>query len=119
LTFLLCELLHLPLKLFRVAAKHFLLPALLQTLRGVIALLRQFLLAPGEFVELLERVTDVLRALIRGRSGLVCFVLIFLRVELEIEQAREIAASAAPSTAATACRAKRDLDLPEGSFGAQ
>src|SRR5260370_1146089 len=74
-------------------------------------------LAARRLVELLQLVVDVRRARARrGRGGLLRLVLILLGVELEIEQAREIAARS-PAAAATTAGAERDFDLPEGRLG--
>ena len=66
-------------------------------------LLGQILLALGQFVELLQRVGDFLRLLFGGtaRRGFLGLVLIFLGVELEIEEGGQIARRAAPTAAST------------------
>ena len=84
-------------------------------------LLGEILLALGQFVELLQRVVDFLRLLFLGsRRGLLRLVLIFLGIELEIEERRQIARRAASTAAsATALLSERNLNLPEGGFRAQ
>ena len=112
---LLRELLDFALQLLGFALQHFLLPPLLEALRGVVALLGgELLLAVRQLVEFFQRVIDVLRTLIRGGRGLLRLVLVFLRVEFEIEEAREVAAGAAPSAAATG--AERHFDLTKRRF---
>ena len=57
------ELFELALQFFRIAPQQLLLPAVLKALRAVVALLiGQLLLAPRQFIELLERVVDLLVA---------------------------------------------------------
>src|SRR5580658_1071805 len=109
---------HLLLELLRLALQHFLLPFLLGGLGTIALLLGQILLAPGQFVELFQRVGDLLRFLFGGsRGGLAGLVLILLGVQFQIEEARQVARRTA--SAAPAAPAKRNLDLPEGRFGAQ
>ncbi|HEX4147857.1 MAG TPA: hypothetical protein VHY20_02675, partial [Pirellulales bacterium] len=73
-------LLHLPLELLRIALQHFLLPLLLGGLLAIALLLGQIFLAPGQLVELLERVVDFLRPLLGGAGsrGFLGLVLILL-----------------------------------------
>ena len=112
-------LLHLLLELLRFTLQHLLLPFLPGSLGAIALLLGQILLAPGQFVQLLQRVGDLLRLLFGGgSSGLAGLVLIFLGIELKIEEAGQIAGRAAPAATASA-RSKRNLNLPEGGFGAQ
>ena len=76
-------------------------------------------LATFEVVQLLERVVNILSFLVRRISGLRRFVLILLRIQLEVEQAGEIApGAAAPTTAATtsSARSKCHLNLTECGF---
>jgi hypothetical protein len=59
------QLLDLPLKLLSLALQHLLLPPLLEALGAVVPLtLRQVLLTTSQFIELLQRIVDVLRATI-------------------------------------------------------
>src|SRR5262249_1998260 len=86
------------LQLLGFALQHFLLPPLLEALRGVVALLGgELLLSARQLVEFFQRVIDVLRALIRRGRGLLRLVLVFLRVEFEIAEAREIPAGPPPA----------------------
>ena len=52
-------------------------------------------------------------------AGLIGFVLIFLGIEFEVEQAREIASRAARAATSAALRTEGYLDLAESGFGAQ
>ena len=52
----------------------------------------------------------------RGLRGL---ILILLRIELEIEEACQVAARPCPAAASASTAAKGNLDLPEGRFGPQ
>ncbi len=114
--------LHLLLELLRLALQHLLLPFLLGSLGAVTLLLGQSLLALGEFVELLQRVVDFLGPLFGGRSsrGLLGLILIFLGVELEVEQGSQIARRAAATAASTStARSEGNLNtFPVGGFGA-
>ncbi len=51
--------------------------------------------------------------------ALLGLVLILLGIELEIEERGQIARRAASTAASAALRSKRNLNLPEGGFGAQ
>ena len=51
--------------------------------------------------------------------GLLRLVLIFLGIELEIEERSQIARRAASAASTAAARSERNLNLPEGGFGAQ
>ena len=75
------------LQLFGLAAQHFLLPALTGNPALLARLLGQFLLAARQFIELLERLVDLLVVLAGGARRLLGLVLILLRVQFEIEQA--------------------------------
>ena len=87
---------------------------------AVALLLRQLLLAARQLVELLQRFVDFLLLLAGGSAGgLLRLVLILLGVELEIEQAGEIAPGSAARPAASALAAKRHLNLAEGGLGPQ
>ena len=120
LAFLPQLLLHLLLELLRLALQHFLLPLLLGSLRAIALLLRETLLALGQFVELLERIVDFLGLLLGGRRGsFLRLVLIFLGIELEIEQRGQIARRAASAASTPASASERDLNLPERGFRAQ
>ena len=113
-------LLHLPLELLGLALQHLLLPLLFGGLGAVALLLGEVFLALGQFVELLQRVVDFLRPLFGGgRRRLAGLVLILLGIELEIEEARQIARRSASAASATAGCSERNLNLPEGGFGAQ
>ena len=106
------------LELFRLALQHLLLPLLFGGLGTVALLLSEILFTPGEFVEFLQRVVNFLRSLFGSRRRrLPGFILIFLGIEFEIEEARQIARRAA--TTASAASSKCDLNLPEGGFRAQ
>ena len=62
------ELLHLFLQLFGFAAEQFLLTALVERLLLIVALLvRQFLLTPGQLVQTVQSVVDILLLLL-GRN---------------------------------------------------
>ena len=112
-------LLHLLLELLRLALQHLLLPFLLGSLRAITLLLRQILLALGQFIQLFQRVGDFLRLLLGGAAADFCgLVLILLGIEFQIEKRSQIARRAAPAASAP-LRSKRNLNLPEGSFRAQ
>ncbi len=73
------------------------MPFLLGGLGAIALLLGQILLALGQFVELFQRVVDFLRLLFGGgRRGLLGLVLIFLGIELEIEEAAKSRAAPPP-----------------------
>ena len=112
------HLLHLPLQLLSFAAEHLFLPALLIALIAIALLLGQFFLALGKLFQLLQGFIDFLGALIGGISRLVCFVLIFLRIQFEVEKAGEIAARRA-ATATASSGSERYLNLAESSLGAK
>ena len=57
------------LKLFRLALQHLLLPLLFGSLGAVALLLGQIRLAPGQFVELLQRIGDFLLPLFGGSAA--------------------------------------------------
>ena len=116
--------LHLPLEFLGIAPQHLLLPLLLGSLRrSATLLLGEIFLAFGEFVELLERVVDILRLLLfgGGRGGLPRLVLVLFGIEFEIEKGGQIPCRSATATAATATAAlsKGNLNLAEGGLGAQ
>ena len=114
-------LLHLLLQLLGLALQHLLLPLLLSGLGIARALLlSQTLLALGQLVQLFQRVVNFLRLLFgAGRRGLLGLVLIFLGIEFEIEERRQIPRRAAAAAASTpAARSKRDLNVPVGGFRA-
>ena len=97
------HLLHLALQFFGLAAQHFLLPALLGALRVVALLLGQIFLAARQLVEFLQRFVDFFLLLAGGAArGLRRLVLILFGVELEIEQAREVAPRSAARPASPA-----------------
>src|SRR6185437_402837 len=113
------QLLDLLLQLIGLAAEHLLLPALLGRLFGVGVALRGKLALPArQLIQLAQRVLDLRAALAGVERGLHGLVLILLGVELQVEQARQIAprrvdrAAAAPGT-------ESDLDLPERRLRAQ
>ena len=112
-------LLHLLLELLRLALQHLLLPLLLGGLGAIALLLGQILLALGQFVELLQRVVDFLRLLFGAGSARSAGSRIdFSRYRARDRRGGQIARrAAAPS--ASALRSKRNLNLPEGGFGAQ
>ncbi|HLY65932.1 MAG TPA: hypothetical protein VKU60_10395, partial [Chloroflexota bacterium] len=113
------HLLHLLLQLFGFAPQHFLLPALiLSVLRGIARLVRQLLLAPGQLLKLLEGVVNLLLLLVLRAAVLTGLVLVFFGIQLEIEEAGQVAAGSATPSAASAC-SKGHGDLAEGGFGAQ
>ncbi len=115
-------LLHLPLELLRLALQHLLLPLLLDGLRAIALLLGDAFLTLRQLIELFQRVVDLLRALFgSSRGGLPGLILVFLGIELEIEESGQIARGAASSSTASAAStpSKRNLDLPEGGFGAK
>jgi hypothetical protein len=117
---LLRHLLQLPLQLFGLATQHLLLPSILKRLCRVALLLCEILLAAGQSVQLLQGVIDILRALFGWRSCLRRLILILLRVELEVEEAGEIAARiASASSTAAALLAKGYLNLAKGGLCAQ
>ena len=107
-------------QLFGLAAQHFLLPALLGALRVVALLLGQLFLAARELIQFLQRFVDFF-LLLAGRAArrLRCLVLILFGVELQIEQAREVAPSAAARSASAARTAEGHLNLAERGLGAQ
>ena len=91
---------HLPLELLRFALQHFLLPFFFGGPDAIALLLGQVILALGQFVELFQSVFDFLRLLFGGTSGgLPGLVLIFLGIELEIEEGSQIARRTAPAAA--------------------
>ena len=96
------HLLHLTLELLGLAAQHFLLPALLETLLRIVLLIGEVFLPFGQRIELGERVFDILLMLFGRRSGLRGLVLVLFGVEFEIEEAGEVAARIAASTTCTA-----------------
>ncbi len=110
-------LLHLLLELLGFALQHLLLPFLFSRLGAVALLLGEILFAFREFVELFQGVVDCLRPLLgttgRGLPGL---VLIFLGIQLQFEEAGQIAGGATASSAA-ALGSERNLNSPEGGFG--
>ena len=119
----LLHLLHVAFQLLRFTAQHFLLPALLRQLLGIVLLLLgEFLLTPCEVGQLLHRVVDFLLLLLglRSATATVVFVLILVLIEFEVEEVGKIAARAATASAApTAAAADLNLNIAEGRFGAQ
>ena len=111
------ELLHLPLQLFGFATQHLLFPTLPEGLL-LILLGGQFLLAPGEFGELLERVVDLLGTRVTGRL-LAGFVLVLLAVELQVGEVLQVAAHASTAASTTAPASEGNLDIAESIFGAK
>src|SRR5215469_10204890 len=79
------ELLHLPFQLFCFTPQHLLLPALAEGLLLIFLLLGQLLLPASQFLELLQRVVDLLGARIAGRLP-PAFVLVLFAVELEVSE---------------------------------
>src|SRR4029077_20904115 len=70
--------------------------------------------------ELLQRLVDFLSALASRSCRLTGLVLIFLGIQLEIEQAGEVPARSASSTTASAPSGpKRHLNFAESGLGAQ
>ena len=110
------ELLHLPLQFFRLAAQHFLLPALPERLL-LILLVGQLLLAASQVREFLQRGVNFLGAAV-GSGLLTRFILILFAIQLQIREVLQIAAHIA-ARASTAARSERHLDIAEGVFGAQ
>jgi hypothetical protein len=108
-------------KLLGFAAQHFLLPALLRQLLGIVLLLLgQFLLTARQVGQLLHGVVDLLLLLLGLRSAAVGFVLVLVLIEFEIEQVGQIAARAATTAASpTTAAADLNLNIAEGRFGAQ
>ncbi len=114
------HLLHLALQLFCFTAQHLLLPALLHGLRVIALLLRQFLLAARQGIELCQSIVDCFRLLVGSRPRLRGFVLILLRIQFKIEKAGQVAARTAASATTTASLlAERHLYFAEGGFCAQ
>jgi hypothetical protein len=116
------ELFHLAAELFGFAAKHLLGPSLLgKLLLSALLLAGQLLLAAGELFELLHRLVSLLGAFAGRAAILGGFVLVLFRVELEIEQAFEVAqiALAVAATAAAASALEGDLNLTEEALGAE
>ena len=74
------------LEAFRFAPEHFLLPTLLRALLIPLGILGQLLLPPGQFFQLAHGLIDFFLFLLRGHL-LAGFVLVFFRVEFEIEEA--------------------------------
>src|SRR4029079_17160649 len=107
-------------ELLGLALQHFLLPLLFGGLSAVALLLGEVFFAPGQFVELLQRVVDFLRPLFGGgRRRLAGFVLILLCIALEIEEARQVARRSATAASTSAGGSECNLNLPESGFGAQ
>jgi hypothetical protein len=112
------HLLQLPLQFLGLAAQHLFLPALLIALITRALLLGEFFLTFSQLFELLQGFVYFLSALI-GRIGcLAGLVLIFLRIQFEVEKAGEIAARRTPSATASS-RSERHLNLAERGFGAK
>ena len=109
---------HLASQLLGFAPQHFLGPALFEVLLALRLAGGQLLLTAGEFFELFEGFIHLALAFARFGRRLCGFVLVFLGVELEVEEAFEIAALTTGATAATTL-AEGDLDLTEGALGAQ
>src|ERR1019366_112633 len=113
------QLFHLALKLFGLAPQHLLLPALLGGLLLVVLtlLLREFLLAPGELLEFLQRLVDGALPLVGGLRHAAALVLVLLGVKFQVEQPFEVArgavATAATAAAASAAAPERHLDVAE------
>ena len=117
---LLLKLFDLLLQLFGFAAEKLLLIALFEgLLLRVALLLGELLLAASELFEFLKRFIDVFLALLlRAGTGLALLVLILFGVELQIEQALQIATGPTTAASASAALAESHLDLPERGFRA-
>ena len=106
-------------KLFGLPAKLLFFPALLHGLLRHL-LLRQFLLTLCELLQLLERLVDLFLLIVFGVGArLPAFVLVLLRIKLEVKQTREVATGARRSVAAALLLSERDFDVAEDGFGAQ
>ena len=90
---------------------------------ALLLLVRQLLLALGQFLQLLQRFVHFSLLRVGRLVRLHAFVLVLLRVQLEIEEPFEIARGAVHSTAsasaASALAAHGHLDVAERGFGAQ
>ena len=112
------QLLHLPAKLLRLTPQHLLFPALLETLLVVaLLLLGQLLLALGEFFQFLERLVHLAFTVRRHFLRSARLVLVLVRIQLEVEQAFQIAALTARAAGSTAALTKCDLDFTEDRLG--
>jgi hypothetical protein len=112
------HLLQLPLQFLCLTPQHLFLPALLITLIARALLLGQLFLTFGQLFELLQGFVYFLSALICRIGCLAGLVLIFLRIQFEVEQAGKIAARRTPSSTASS-RSERHLNLAERGFGAK
>jgi hypothetical protein len=115
------ELLDLALQLLGFAAQHLLLEALLGGLLVLAGLIGELLLAARELLELLQRLINFLLTLVAGLTAAFgALVLVLFGIELEIEEAFEVAGAtlgtAAPAASAVA---ERDLDITARGFRAQ
>ncbi len=114
------QLLDLLLQFVGRPAQHFLLPALFRTLPGICAALRAKLALPArQLVQLPQGRLDIRRMLGVGEGRLRALVLVLLRIELQVEQARQIPARRVDACGAAATARKRNFDLAEGRLRAQ
>src|SRR5262249_11898420 len=112
---LLLEPLELLLKLFRLAPQLFLLPAIINVLLFVVALIVcQFLLPPRQLIQLSHGVVDFLLPLLGSRSLLRLFVLVLLRIQFEVEQIGQIATGARAASPASAALPDSHLNIAYG-----
>jgi hypothetical protein len=115
------QLLDLALQLFGFAAEHLLLKALLRDLLILASLVGELLLAPRQFLEFLQSFIDLLLAITSTATTLpAAFVLVLFGIELEVEEAFEVARAVLPAASPAASTvAERDLDIAPRGFGAQ
>jgi hypothetical protein len=115
------QLLDLALQLFGFAAEHLLLKALLRDLLILTSLVGELLLAPRQFLEFLQSFIDLLLAITSTATTLpAAFVLVLFGIELEVEEAFEVARAVLPAASPAASPvAERDLDIAPRGFGAQ
>ena len=113
------QLLHLLLQLFSIATQHFLLPPLFKGLLFILLLLREFLLTPGQILQLLQSLVNLFLPLFR-RVGLLLarLILILFSIQFEVEKVRQIAARSAGTSTATFA-SKCYLNIPERGFRAR
>ncbi len=114
------QLFQLSLQLFHLPPQHLLLPALLGAALRVAAVSGGELALPArQLVEFFQRLIDCSRLLAGRCRSLGALVGILLHVQLEVEQARQVATGGIDRTRAAAAAPKSNLDLPERSFRAQ
>ena len=106
------QLFHFAPQLFGLTPQHLLLPALLVGLLAVALLLGKLLLPARQFLELLKRFLDLFLPLFLRDVLPAGLVLVFLAVQLQVNQALNIArASTAPALVA-----ESHLDLSKRGF---